>query len=269
MEKPENKWVLHCLFTAIASKRIAEKLGLDFYMTDEQISEDEKQFIKEGCIVEGLVVLSADVAIYEYEKGSVFNEKNNLALLRYTIEEGDAERLRAALSKEAVYISDTTQKTYYGADQIIQRFHKLKDNKFFASYQKPVDTYFTTKELKEMKKKFESGQAVILPTGAIDVLKLLTCASICYQHIYENMVEDMAKSEDIGKLFMKSPMPQGTTLRTGLYELMQSDINCNKITGIDDILNAMPSFKEYLKKDAEAKLLELRGCLKYKEKQND
>ena len=28
-QKPENKWVLHCLFTAIASKRIAEKLGLD------------------------------------------------------------------------------------------------------------------------------------------------------------------------------------------------------------------------------------------------
>lgn len=102
--------------------------------------------------------------------------------------------------------------------------------------------------LAELEDMIERGQAVILPTGAIDVLKLLTCASICYQHIYENMVEDMAKSEDIGKLFMKSPMPQGTTLRTALYELMQSDISCNKITGIDDILNAMPSFKEYLKK---------------------
>ena len=29
LKKPENRWVLHCVFTAIASKRIAEKLGLD------------------------------------------------------------------------------------------------------------------------------------------------------------------------------------------------------------------------------------------------
>lgn len=120
-----------------------------------------------------------------------------------------------------------------------------------------IDRYIN--RLAELEDKIEDRQAVILPTGAIDVLKLLTCASICYQHIYENMVERMAKSEDIGKLFMKSPMPQGTTLRTALYELMQSDIDCNKITGIDDVLNAMPSFKKYLEKDAEEKLRELRG----------
>lgn len=114
--------------------------------------------------------------------------------------------------------------------------------------------------LAELEDKIESRQAVILPTGAIDVLKLLTCASICYQHIYENMVERMAKSEDIGKLFMKSPMPQGTMLRTALYELMQSDIDCNKITGIDDVLKAMPSFKKYIEKaEAKEKLKELRG----------
>ena len=107
---------------------------LEIVHTNEQINESERAFIKEGCIIEGLVVLSADVAIYEYDKGIVFNEKNNLALMRYTIQEGDAERLRVALSENAVYISDTTQKTYYGADQIIQRFHKLKDNKFFAYY---------------------------------------------------------------------------------------------------------------------------------------
>lgn len=27
--KPENKWILHCVYTAIASQRIAERLGLD------------------------------------------------------------------------------------------------------------------------------------------------------------------------------------------------------------------------------------------------
>lgn len=29
LKKPENKWVVHCVFTAIASQRIAERLGLD------------------------------------------------------------------------------------------------------------------------------------------------------------------------------------------------------------------------------------------------
>ena len=29
LKKTENKWILHCVFTAIASQRIAERLGLD------------------------------------------------------------------------------------------------------------------------------------------------------------------------------------------------------------------------------------------------
>lgn len=29
LHKPENRWILHCVFTAIASKRIADKLGVD------------------------------------------------------------------------------------------------------------------------------------------------------------------------------------------------------------------------------------------------
>ena len=73
MFKPENKWVLHCVFTAIASQRIAQKLGLDSnkamamgYLHDigRKIShpnhaiEGYKYLLNEGLIEEAAICLT-------------------------------------------------------------------------------------------------------------------------------------------------------------------------------------------------------------------
>lgn len=68
----------------------------------------------------------------------------------------------------------------------------------------------------------------------------------------------MAKSRDVADLFMECPTVQGTTLDLALYRLAESNIDCNKIKGFEEVINATGSFKDYLAK-AEARLAELKG----------
>lgn len=101
-------------------------------------------------------------------------------------------------------------------------------------------------------------RTVELPYSHLEMLKLLTCASICYAEIKNLIVTRMAKSRDVADLFMECPTVQGTTLDLALYRLAESNIDCNKIKGFEEVINATGSFKDYLAK-AEARLAELKG----------
>ena len=101
-------------------------------------------------------------------------------------------------------------------------------------------------------------KAVELPYSHLEMLKLLTCASICYAEIKNLIVARMAKSRDVADLFMECPTVQGTILDLALYRLSESNLNCNKIKGFEEVINATGSFKDYLAK-AEARLKELQG----------
>ena len=109
---------------------------LEIMHTVEQVQESDRKFIKEGAVVSGVFTLSADVAIFEYEKGIVRDFEHNLSLLRYTFQEGEAERLRAALSDDAEYISEWAGLNYYGKDEIINKFNYVMESNpdcpFFA-----------------------------------------------------------------------------------------------------------------------------------------
>lgn len=100
--------------------------------------------------------------------------------------------------------------------------------------------------------------AVELPYSHLEMLKLLTCASICYAEIKNLIVARMAKSRDVADLFMECPTVQGTILDLALYRLSESNLNCNKIKGFEEVINATGSFKDYLAK-AESRLAELKG----------
>lgn len=102
------------------------------------------------------------------------------------------------------------------------------------------------------------GKAVELPYSHLEMLKLLTCASICYAEIKNIIVARMGKSRDVADLFMECPTVQGTTLDLALYRLAESNLNCNKIKGFEEVINATGTFKDYLAK-AEASLAELKG----------
>lgn len=103
------------------------------------------------------------------------------------------------------------------------------------------------------------GELVELPNGWLDVLKLITCAAICYKTIDNIIIEDMQNSKELGELFLKIPRVQGSSLVWSLEELANSNLNCNKIKCFEDILNVMPRFKDILDKQAEQKLKELTG----------
>jgi methylenetetrahydrofolate dehydrogenase (NADP+)/methenyltetrahydrofolate cyclohydrolase len=95
-------------------------------------------YIKEGAVVYGAFYLSGDVAIREYKKGYILDEEHNLALLRYTFQEGAPERLRGALSEKIEYFSEWVQTTFVGIDNIIERFKYVNelnpDRPFFAHF---------------------------------------------------------------------------------------------------------------------------------------
>lgn len=111
---------------------------LEIVHTMEQVEESGRKLIKEGSVVNGLFILSGDVAINEYKDGFVRDKKHNLAALRHTLQNGEPERLRLILSDDAEYYSEWTDTTYRGRDEIIERLNFVKSantqRDFFAHY---------------------------------------------------------------------------------------------------------------------------------------
>lgn len=102
----------------------------------------------------------------------------------------------------------------------------------------------------ELEDKLESGEFVALPNGWLDTLKLLTVAAMCYadiKHLLENCIKD---SKEIADLYFQCPNVQGSTNLWALSSLAESKLDCNKIKGFEEILNAMPNFKEIVNKQS-------------------
>lgn len=102
---------------------------LEFCHTLDQVPEELRDNIKVGAIISGSCILSGDVAINAYDKGILRNFEHNLKLFRYTLESGDPERLRSVLANDVAYETDTSGKTYLGADEIVKRFNYIHDNR--------------------------------------------------------------------------------------------------------------------------------------------
>lgn len=113
---------------------------LEIVHTEEQIKEDQKELIKVGSVVNGLFRLSGDVAIFDYQKGYIRDFEHNLALMRYTLQKGYAERLRSVLSEGAEYYSEWSDESYYGKDAIIDRFVDVGE----ANAHRPFFAHFAT-----------------------------------------------------------------------------------------------------------------------------
>lgn len=99
------------------------------------------------------------------------------------------------------------------------------------------------------------GEIVELPYGWLDTLKLLTVAAMCYADIDDMIARGMRDSKELGDLFVNIPRVQGSSLQWSLQDLAESKLDCNKIKGFEEILNAMPNFKSTI----ERRLAELRG----------
>ena len=96
---------------------------LQFAHTIDQVDPEQIDNLKVGAVVSGVCIISGDVAINEYTDGIVKDFDNNFRLMRQVITNGEAERMHPVLSEDAVYISDSSKKTYTGAEEIIERFN--------------------------------------------------------------------------------------------------------------------------------------------------
>lgn len=109
---------------------------LEIVHTVDQVDEELRCNMEVGSTVVMYGTLSADVAIYEYEKGIVKNEDNNLAAMRYMFAGNDADRIRSILSEDVVYLSQSGNK-YVGIDAVINQLKYVKSanpDKYFAHF---------------------------------------------------------------------------------------------------------------------------------------
>ncbi len=118
----------------IADTRFGE---LEFDHALSQVPEELRCNIKEGAVISGTCVLAGDAAIYQYDRGIVKDFDHNLKLLRYSFTKGEPQRLRSVLADDVIYETDTSGKSYCGADSIIERFeyiHEHREREYFTHF---------------------------------------------------------------------------------------------------------------------------------------
>ena len=102
---------------------------LEFEHTYEQVPEDLRDNIEVGATIFGVCLLAGDVAINEYDHGMIRDFDHDLRLLRYTFQEGEADRMRTVLHPDAVYRSCWREDTTDGAEAIIEKFKSIHENR--------------------------------------------------------------------------------------------------------------------------------------------
>ncbi|MDU7031305.1 hypothetical protein [uncultured Robinsoniella sp.] len=73
----------------------------------------------------------------------------------------------------------------------------------------------------------------------LSVLKLLTISTIAYMEWKNIITSKMRGNEEISKLFLELPTIQGLSNDITLQRLIDSEIDINNITGIEDVIKAM------------------------------
>ena len=99
---------------------------LEIVHTVEQVSEELRENMKPGATVFMIGVLSGDVAIYEYEKGVVYDEENNLAAMRYMFSGNDPDRIRSILSEDILYRAGNGRE-FRGIDAVIAKLKTVQE----------------------------------------------------------------------------------------------------------------------------------------------
>lgn len=100
---------------------------LEFVHAFDEVPEEDRKWIRAGCIISGVAVLSADVAIFEHGHGIIKDFEHNLTLLRSAFEGGDPERLRPVLAPDVTYHKDIYDRSYAGTEEVIDIFHQAQE----------------------------------------------------------------------------------------------------------------------------------------------
>lgn len=127
-ENKDNTYICCVIDTPYGELKLAH--------TIDQVDPEQRKNLQVGAVVSGVCVLSGDVAIYDYDSGIIKDFENNFRLLRQVVVKGEAERMRPVLCEDAVYITDASENTYTGPNEIIDRFnhiHEVQEEECFAT----------------------------------------------------------------------------------------------------------------------------------------
>lgn len=91
----------------------------------DMVRESPKDTIHVGMTVMAGIVISGDVAIYDYEDGKIRDEEHDLRAIRQTICKGEAERIRSILSEYCKYVSCVGKWDVSGRDDVINVFDRV------------------------------------------------------------------------------------------------------------------------------------------------
>ena len=100
---------------------------LEMEVDIKELDESDNKNIKVGATVFAGIILSGDVAIYEYENGFIADEDHDLMLFRHTIMCGEAKRLRKRLASDVTYISNVGKWEKRGRNEVSDLFQYIYD----------------------------------------------------------------------------------------------------------------------------------------------
>ena len=95
----------------------------------EQVPESMRDNIRAGAVINGICLLSGDVALHKYEKGVVKDFENNLKLLSDSFAAGDPKRLASVLTEDTLYETDFSDSKYVGTKSILDRFSYIHNKR--------------------------------------------------------------------------------------------------------------------------------------------
>ena len=98
---------------------------LEIIQPMESVEKDMVPVMKNGSIALCTAYLCGDAGIFELDEGIIRDPEHNLRLVAYTLEDGAPERLRLALADHFVYYSETSDKTFENADELIDFFRDV------------------------------------------------------------------------------------------------------------------------------------------------
>lgn len=161
----DEKKSFHPFLTAVVGTQFGD---LEIAHTLDQVDESEIENIKIGSLVFGVFSISGDVAIGEYENGLIRDAKHNYALMRYILQEGKADRMRAVLKPDSEYISEASQASFIGPDEIVDRFKYVRDSNPDTDYYAFGATITSVDEGTEALPYGEGTRCLVLATDAED-----------------------------------------------------------------------------------------------------
>ncbi len=134
------------------------------------LTDEQKPLYREGSVIYSVITLSGDVRIDEFENGAVFNEENNLRLIRQGLVRGEIDRIFSSLSDSVSFEFPSENIKVSGKINVLEKIKK---------YQLSKEKFITAL----------STASVVFDDGSVDYSSSRRCVAVSYSNeIAEHLI---------------------------------------------------------------------------------